>query len=211
MKTWIFIISLSLMVVFLGCAKLLHPPSVTQQTAPQQQKTEAKTAKIPGSYAPGTENLSRIRHATEVYGNIPSLKTADSFTIVQLRDIATKSHFTGVLISKSDIDVIKALVANNWVPMIIVNSPVGGKHARLVIGYNDDAKRLILADPQDRSEQINQIETEYTEFSKLWEDPQKTCLLISAQRINEMDIKNKLGAFLPKEKIDALVIKVQSR
>lgn len=214
MRTWTIIIPMCLVVAFLGCAKLLAPYSATTQqsaTVPQQQETKPAIAKIPNSYTPGTENLSRIRHATEVFGIIPSLKTADSFTVVQLRDIATKSHFTGASISKSDIDVIKALVAINWVPIIIVNSPVGGKHARLVIGYNDDTKRLILADPQDKGKQVNQIEMEYTEFSNLWEDPQKTCLLISAQRINEMDIKNKLGLYLPKEKVDTLVIKVQSR
>lgn len=214
MKTWIILISMYLVVAFLGCAKLLAPPATTTQqpsVTPQQQETEAQTAAIPSSYTPGTENLIRIRHASEVYAGITSLKTAQSFGVVQLRDIATKSHFTGVLISKSDIDVLKALVASDWVPMLIVKSPVGTNHARLVIGYNDNTKRLILADPQDKGEQINQIEMEYSEFTKSWEDPQKAFLLISAQRVNEMNIKSILGKYLPKEKVDALVIKVQSR
>ncbi len=214
MKTWIKMISICFMVAFWGCAKLLAPPATTTQqpaVTPQQQETQATSTTIPSSYTPGEENLSRIRHATEVYANITSLKTAETFTVVQLRDIATKSHFTGVLISKSDIDVVKALVASNWVPIIIIKSPVGPKHARLVIGYDDSSKRFILADPQDKGEKVNQIEMEYSEFTKLWEDPDKNCLLISAQRVSEMNIKGTLGKYLPKEKVDALVIKVQSR
>lgn len=211
MKTWIIMFSMCLMVAFLGCAKLLEQPATTQQTTttPQQQETKATTEKMPSSYVPITENLIRIKHATEVFADITSLKTAESFGAVQLRDIATKSHFTGVLISKSDIDVLKALVAANWVPMLIINTPAGPKHARLVIGYNDNTKRIILADPQDKSEKINQIEMEYSEFTKLWEDPQKACILISAQRITEMNIKSTLEKYLPKEKVDTLVIKVQ--
>jgi len=212
MEIRILAILACLTIALCGCAHFTTVPTVAQQTPAVTSKadTAPQAAKLPVSYAPGAGNSSRLTQAAEAFRVVPSLNSADTFTVVHSRDIASKSHFNSAVVSKCDQDVIKAFVAANWVPAIVVDSPVGPKHIRFVIGYDDSSKKMILNDPVDVGES-KQIDMDYSEFAKLWSDPQKTCLIISAQRVNEVNIKEVLGKYLPKDKIDTLVIRAQSR
>jgi len=80
---------------------------------------------------------------------------------------------------------------------------------RTVIGYNDPPEELTLADPIDMGE-LKLLKIRYADFSQMWDDPQKTCLLVFPQYVSDQLIKNTLLKYLPKEKVDPVVIRTKA-
>jgi len=134
------------------------------------------------------------------------LKTVQSFNPVILKNVNEGSSFAGGVLTRCDFDIIKALVVAGWTPAVILRSPTGQKHMRTVLGYNDPPEELILADPMEKSD-VRQLKISYSDFDKMWDDPQKTCLLIFPQYVSEQLIKDKLLKYLPSEKLSSVTIR----
>jgi hypothetical protein len=207
MKRLICMVFIFTMIVCVGCATVKPgPTATTKKPAAVGTASESTETKLPKSYAPTTQSNTKARHVATVFGQVTSLKTARSFNSVILKDIYAKSNFAGAVLSRCDFDVIKALVAAGWTPAVFLRSPVGTEHMRTVIGYNDPPEEWTLADPMDMGE-LKQLKIGYADFSKMWDDPQKTCLLVFPQYVADQLIKSTLLKYLPKEKVDSVVIR----
>ena len=113
-----------------------------------------------------------------------------------------------VVVANCDLEVLKAIVAMDVAPIVITRSPVGAKHIRAVVEYNDSTERITLIDPLDYAE----TRFSYSEFLKQWDDPQDACLLIFPQRaVIPRTIEIALSRYLPLEKIDSLNIRASKR
>jgi hypothetical protein len=201
MKQMLSLVLIFTMIVCLGCA--------TKSVTPNAKNTEPNvvgTRELPKSYAPTEQSNNKARQVASVYGQVEALKTAQSFTPVMLKNINEGSSFAGALLTRCDLDVIKALVVAGWTPVVIIRSPTGMKHLRTVLGYNDPPEELTLADPMEKSD-VRQLKMSYSDFDKTWDDPQKTCLLILPQYISEQLIKDKLLKYLPSEKLTSVTIR----
>jgi hypothetical protein len=204
MKKMLYLVLIFAMIISLGCA--------TKSVTPNAKSTEpaavssSGTKELPKSYAPTEQSNNKARQVASVYGQIEAFKTIQSFSPVILKNVNESSSFAGALLTRCDFDVIKALVAAGWTPVVIIRSPTGQKHLRTVLGYNDGPGELILADPMEKTE-VRQLKMSYSDFDKTWDDPQKTCLLILPQYISEQLIKDKLLKYIPSEKLTSVTIK----
>ena len=173
-------------------------------TDPAKPATE-----LPRAHGPlGREHRS-MQLVKEVFTTVESLRKARRFTVAELQPIVKTTRYSAVLVSKCDLEVIKALVASDMAPVVITRSPVGPKHVRVVVGYDDAAERIILTDPVNYTE----ARLQYQEFSKQWDDPRKSCLLVLSlqNRVSVDRIKSKLREYLSREKADSIVIKTSRK
>ena len=208
MKQMLYLVLIFTMIICLGCATKSVTPNAknTEPTAVSSDSGSTGTKELPKSYAPTEQSNNKARQVASVYGQVEALKTAQSFNPVILKNVNEGSSFAGALLTRCDFDVIKALVVAGWTPAVILRSPTGQKHMRTVLGYNDPPEELILADPMEKTE-VRQLKISYSDFDIMWDDPQKTCLLILPQYISEQLIKNKLLKYLPSEKLTSVTIK----
>jgi hypothetical protein len=176
-----------------------------EETAPTPTAAES-SAELPGSHGPLGRNHRAMRPVEEAFRSVAPLRKAERFTISELKAIARETRLSPVAISGCDLEVLKIFAASNWVPVVVIRSPVGPKHVWSVVGYDDSTEQLILIDPAKLA-QASQASLDYSEFSKQWDDPQKTCLLIFSQRVGVDKIKSVLKKYLPEEKVDSIQIR----
>ena len=196
-RVLVFIICLA--VVFSGCAMESRTSGTTTISTPAAVESASE---LPRMYGPLERQHRAMRPVEEAFIRIGSLRKSTRFTVADLKSIK-EIRLSAALVSRCDLSVLKGLIASDWVPVVIIRSPVGPKHIRVVAGYDDDREEVILIDPMDF---ITKARLAYSEFSQQWDDPEKTCLLIF--RRGSVDIiKGDLRKYLPEEKVDSLIIK----
>ena len=204
MKLQVLVFQLCIAIICAGCAAMQPVSQPTTAVTPEPAVEEPEG--LPGSHGPFDRNHRAMRPLGEAFRAVEVLRRAESFTPSELKAITAKTRFSPAAVSGCDLEVLKAFVASNWSPVVVITSPVGPKHIRAVIGYDDSAQRITLIDPVNLK-QAAQANLEYSDFSKQWDDTQKTCLLVSSQGIGEQRIKTTLKKYLPEEKVDSLEIK----
>jgi hypothetical protein len=218
---WIYALLALLLIV--GCASVKTAPQATPKIdakAPEtiSQPTADKSGsseigKLPKSYMPEAQNINNARRVAAAFREVQSLKMAKSINFLIFRDINAKGYSSAML-TRCDFDIIKAFVAYGWAPAVILRSPTGLEHLRTVIGYNDPPEELTLVDPMEtigppEPGALKQMKLSYTDFTKMWNDQQKSCLLLFSQYTDESLIKNALWQFLPKDKTNSIVIRTK--
>ncbi len=191
-------------VVLSGCAAMQPVSQPSTAVTPEPAVEEPKG--LPGSHGPFDRNHRAMGPLGETFRAVEVLRRAESFTPSELKAITSKTRFSPAAVSGCDLEVLKAFVASNWSPVVVITSPVGPKHIRAVIGYDDSAQQITLIDPVNLK-QAAQANLEYSDFSRQWDDPQKTCLMVFPEGIGEQRIKTALGKYLPEEKVGSVVIK----
>ena len=165
-------------------------------------------AELPGSHAPLGRKHRVMQLVEEVFRIVEPLRKATRFTVAELQSIVRATSYSPVLVSKCDLETLKVFSASSWAPVVIITSPVGPKHVRAVVGYDDATGRISLTDPVS----YTVARLEYSEFSKQWDDPQKTCLLIFSSRQGNTDkISSALKKYLTEEKADSVSIKTAGK
>jgi hypothetical protein len=204
---WSFLAFIVVSVLFLsGCAMHSSAPQSPETTMPAMSDTsEEKPVGLPDFYGPLGRNHRAMRPLEEAFRRVEAIRKAKRFTLSELKAISNTTSFSGVAISGCDLETLKAIVASDHAPVVVITSPVGPKHVRAVVGYDDPSGSLTLIDPVNLK-QASQARLEYTDFMKQWDDPQKTCLLIFSDYRGESAIENILRKYLTEEKIDALNI-----
>ena len=197
-----FIVCLA--VVYSGCAQTGNFTATTTTPTPTAVESDSSKSlqELPRMYGPLDRRHKAMRPAEEVFIRVKSMRKLTRLTAAELKPIRN-AGFSGVLISKGDLETLKALIASDWAPVVIIKSPAGPKRVRVVAGYDDDRGQIILLDPINFT---TQARLEYSAFSKQWDDPQAACLLIFYRGAVDT-IKNDLKRYLPEEKVDSLVIK----
>jgi hypothetical protein len=211
MKKLVYLILILPVIICLGCATAkpganVAPKSTTVETGSATIPNSETVTKLPKSFVPTEQSINKVRQVSTVYLEVKALKVVQSFTPIMLKDINANSSFAGAVLTRCDFDVIKACASAGWNPSVILRAPTGQNHMRVVIGYNDPSEELTLTDPAEMSN-VRQIKLSYADFERMWDDPQKTCLLVFPQYVAEQLIKSTLLKYLPKEKVDSVVIK----
>jgi hypothetical protein len=194
MKNWFFVSIVFIVLVFSGCAVTLPPPSETSPVAEE-------SGKFPSTYGPLGKNHKSIQTVNELFQRVETLRKADRFTEAELQSVKKVSRFSPIIVSGCDLEVLKAFVATNWAPVIVARSPVGPKHVRVVVGYDDSSQRITLVEPMEYAPAV----ISYEDFLKQWDDPQKTCLLVFSENPGKDRIENALRKYLP-EKMKSLSV-----
>ena len=186
-----------------GCAMEAAPPSQDATPAPA---AEESVITLPDSYGTQGRNHRAMRSVEGAFRNVSLLRKVDRFTLSELKAITKATRFAPMAVSGCDLEVLKIFVASGWAPVVSIRSPVGPKHVRAVIGYDDSTERVILVDPVNYT-QAPLAKVKYADFSKQWVDPQKTCLLVLSKYIGEASIRIALKNYLSEERMKSIHIK----
>jgi len=203
------------MVASFGCAALLFPSApqlVTEEQLEAQEEFAPEVSPLPKLPLPSHYNLppeesrralSQIEFAMR---NLDSFRlTAGPVSPARLQRAARKARLDGILLTNCELEHLKALVAMNRPPVVILRSAVGGPHFWAVMGYDDDLEQFLLANPLQNSA----IRMMYDEFEMSWNatSDRRNCLIISATAITPEHLRLNLGRYLPEEMLTDLKIR----
>jgi len=206
MKRQVLAFLICMIIICAGCAMEAAPPRQDTISAPVAEESTA----LPGSYGTEGRNHKAMRPVEAAFREVRILRTAERFTLSELKAITNATRLAPLAVSGCDLEVIKIFVAASWAPVVFVRSPVGPKHVRAVIGYDDSEERVILIDPANYTK-APLARVEYSDFAKRWDDPQKTCLLMFPEHVGEARIRNVLKQYLSEEKMNSIQIMTTRR
>jgi len=183
-----------IIISLLGCSiKEAHKVNSSHQST-SISSTDNESASLPNMQI---LDMDKARLAINAFREVGVEKIIQNFNPVILKDITIKTRLNGAFLSRCDIDVIKAIIASGWAPSVVLQTPGGQKHIRVVIGYNDPPRRIILVDFKDPARFI-QLDEGYDDFEKQWD--RNTCVIID-RNVSEASIKPSLSRYLSSEKI----------
>ena len=117
------------------------------------------------------------------------------------------------IVSNCNVDVLKAFLATGWAP-VILSRRSGKGHLTTVMKYDDAEQQIQVGNPLDTQRKgprsrVGRTLT-YSEFEKDWTTGSgRTCVLITAKKLNEASIHAALEKYLPKEQVAQ--VQVRSR
>lgn len=116
-----------------------------------------------------------------------------------LDDFYTKTRGTAqhaAIISNCSFDVLKAFIANGWVPIVKIEFSRGNPEFLPLTRYNDPTSEVFFQNPVSFSER----RLSYEDFETSWATSSRNkCVLITPQQLSDSDVEKVLGRYLPKE------------
>jgi len=197
MRRLFFIFSIIMLTYCLGCATPVNK-DISQKPA-SKPATTSKSVELPREQK---LNMDKARQVANVYRMLDIQKVTQNFNPVILKDIAMNTPFTAAYLSRCDIDTLRVLIASGWAPSVIIQTPGGQKHIRIVLGYNHPPERLALVDIEN-PDNLMGLDEGYADFQKQWD--RKTCVVFDRD-ITEHMLKLALSKYLSSEKAASIGI-----
>ena len=165
--------------------------------------TIVSPAGLPDSYGPLKYDAEVMARLNEPFSDRPPVRRPGFFTIPQLRTIGRKARKSPVAVFECDLIVLKAFIASNWVPIVILGTPNGPKHLAAVVGYDDSTGEFTVVNSEDKSRR----KTKYARFFNLMAGPQKACILMFSRFVGEASIRRTLKSYIPEERADKIPVR----
>ena len=165
--------------------------------------TPVSPASLPDSYGPLAHDEEVMGKIDELFEDRPPVRRPGFFTVPQLRTLARKTRGAPMAVFECDLLVLKAFIASNWVPIVVLGPPNGPKHLGAVVGYDDTAGEFTVFD----SENNTQRGVKYARFFNLLVGPQKACLLMFSRYVGPEHVRRILKNYLPEERADKIPIR----
>jgi len=205
MKWYISAFFVCMAILFSGCSMKTTETAITPTSTTMESDPIKPVEGLPDLYGTFNKSHRSMRPVEQAFMRKEDLSKAKRFTASEIKSIRSL-NLSAVILSGCNMKILKTLVASDWVPVVILTSPVGPKHVRAVVGYDNAAQRMIVTDPVNYSNAM----LKYSDFTKQWKDPKATCLLIFSEYRGNVDkIKNDLKKYLPAERVDSIQIRTR--
>lgn len=100
------------------------------------------------------------------------------------------------IVSGASLDVLKAFIAKGWAPIVMIQFQGRTPEILPVSDYNDQLSEVSLQNPTS----LNKRRLTYKEFETAWsKNSRNKFVLITPQRLSEVDLEKVLGKYLPAE------------
>ena len=110
------------------------------------------------------------------------------------------------IISNISLDVLKAFIAKGWAPIVVVRLQGRSPEILPMSAYDDRSREVILQNPVNLGER----RVSYKDFEMYGTASSRNkCVLITPQRLTELDVLKVLGRYLPTEAFQQ--VRVRSR
>ena len=108
---------------------------------------------------------------------------------LRMREIGQHS----AILSNCSFDVLRAFVAKGWAPIVLVQLGRRTPFIAAVVKYDNSSGMVHLQNPID----VSKRRLTYDVFEKSWgKNTQKRCVLITPDRLTEVDVDTVLGQYL---------------
>jgi hypothetical protein len=184
-----------------GCSTL----KVLESSAPAVQ-TEAETAEEPSAakkeaakLPPEADSNSAFQQIANATRRLAPSDQSGEFSLTTLKKESVKQRLNGLLINNCELEHLKALVASNKAPIVILKTADGVQKFMAVISYKDANEQIMLTNPF-RQETVTM---KYAEFEPAWKgtETSQSALLLSARSVKATQIEQALTEYLPEEKL----------
>lgn len=183
-------------VLIIGCGPApkgqYHVPetaiAAAAKTAPKQSMETEK--RLPDAASVDVRELPYVRNVFKESPRISQGGLDDFYATTR----STTQHIA--IVSNISFDVLKAFIAEGWVPIVMV--PLQGRSPEILplSAYNDLISEVFLQNPVDFGER----RVSYKDFEIYWAASSRNkCVLITPQRLTEASVREVLGKYLSAE------------
>ncbi len=126
-------------------------------------------------------------------------------TFAQMQEIAVNSYgFPTLMVPNCDLDSIKSAIVNKMPPIIAYRSGGRNFHAVVGVGYDDKRNQMFVHDPNI----LGVRKMRYSDLGGFSDDGSQrlSCLFVLPTGSTEDEFKEALSKFIPKDKVNKLVI-----
>ena len=180
-----------------------HVPETALAAAEQNTRPASgqQTANLP---AAANVELQRLPYLRNAFKEMPRVTPRGGLNDFHGMTRATVQH--SAIVSNCSMDVLKAFIAKGWAPIVRVQLEGRNPEILPITSYNDSANEVYLENPTNRAKR----RVSYSDFAPAWERVSRnSCVLITPQRLSEMNVRNVLGRYLPAAAFKE--VRVQSR
>ncbi|MYB96570.1 hypothetical protein F4054_00345 [Candidatus Poribacteria bacterium] len=180
-----------------------HVPesAITAAEKTMRPQSTQNSASLPESATVQLEKMPYVRNAFKERVRVSSRGGLNDF---HASSRAQVQH--SAVISNCSFDVLKAFIAKGWAPIVMIEFQGRTPEILPISHYNEQLGEVLLENPSNR----NKRRLTYKDFEMSWSRISRNkCVLITPQRLTEMDIQKVLGSYLPTEAFQQ--IRVQSR
>lgn len=108
------------------------------------------------------------------------------------------------IISNCSLDVLKAFMAKGWPPIVMVQFQGRTPEILSVTDYSDQLGEVSLQNPNSSTKR----RLSYTDFEASWSKSSRSkCILITPQRLSDIDVQKVLGRYLSKEAFQGISVR----
>lgn len=168
-------------------------PETENTTAEKTTTTQStrSTVKLPESATVDLKKHAYIRNAFKQRPRVTSRNALDDFQTTTRRTVRHSA-----VIANCSFDVLKAFIAKGWAPIVIVGFQGRTLEILPLSEYNDQSSMVSLQDPTN----LTKRRLAYKDFEESWKkNSRNKCVLITPQKLTEIDVQKALGEYLPSE------------
>ncbi|MDE0315231.1 MAG: hypothetical protein OXM61_10040 [Candidatus Poribacteria bacterium] len=171
----------------------LYIPETENTTAEETTTTQStqSEANLPESATVDLKKHAYIRNAFKQRPRVTSRNALDDFQTTTRRTVRHSA-----VIANCSFDVLKAFIANEWTPIVMIEFQGGSPEILPLSEYNDQSSMVSLQDPTN----LTKRRLAYKDFEESWKkNSRNKCVLITPQKLTETDVQKVLSEFLPTE------------
>jgi len=171
-------------------------PSTASSPTTLPTSTTETTEPLPSNATIGYRRLSLLEPLFRTQLKVNRIDELYATTRGKIRNLS--------VVSNCDLDMLKVFVTTNWAPIVLLISPVGGRHLWAVTGYDDAAKQIQLRNPANRSTRY----LVYSDFEEEWRrGSAQKCVLVTPVKVNKAKIHSLLEKYLSSTKVSHVVVR----
>ena len=108
------------------------------------------------------------------------------------------------IISNCSLDVLKAFIAKEWPPIVMIQFQGRSPEIVILSDYNDQLGEVSLQNPTS----LNKRRLSYMDFEAAWSKSSRNkCVLITPQQLSDIDVQNVLRRYLPAEAFQGIGVR----
>ncbi len=178
-----------------------HVPETALAAAERDTKPQSgqSQATLPDSATIQLQRLPYVRNAFKAPPRVGSRGGLDDFYATTR---GTVQHVA--VISNCSLDILKAFVAKGWPPIVMVQLQGRSPEILSLPDYNDPLSEISLQNPNSSTKR----RLSYTDFEAAWSKASRNkCVLITPQRLSDIDVQKVLGKYLPTEAFQGVSVR----
>ena len=154
---------------------------------------------LPDSATVQLQKMPYVRNAFKEPPRVGSRGGLDDFYAT------TRSRVQNLaIISNCSLDILKAFIAKGWSPIVMIQFQGRTPEILTLSDYNDQLGEISLQNPTS----LNKRRLSYTDFEASWSKRSRNkCVLITPQRLSDIDVQKVLGRYLPTEAFQGIGVR----
>ena len=178
-----------------------HVPETALAAAERNTRPSSDQSQVslPDSATVQLQKMPYVRNAFKEPPRVGSRGGLDDFYATTRGSVQNLA-----IISNCSLDVLKAFIAKGWSPIVMIQFQGRTPEILTLSDYNDHLGEISLQNPTS----LNKRRLSYADFETSWRKSSRSkCVLITPQRLSDIDVQKVLGRYLPTEAFQGIGVR----